>query len=295
MIDVIAFSDYLSPADNAKKLKKKLCLGEDGVYKNIRFVETAPYTHAIIFNAVKPKLDLPPSRVFGVYKEPTCTWKNLKASFAEYAKDHIGMYICQDNSDLPADIFKQWHCFNLNWIDTPVLELQHAIIDKPKTLSMIASNAKQWPGHCLRHSIIKEILKTDLEIDIFGRYLEKEYKDPRIKGTLKNKADGLLPYKFSLVIENNQEIFYMSEKFTDAIVCRTIPIYWGASTLEMMYGPSCIRFDPSNAMEQLKAIVKSPEDHLIDLQDARGRFFGEQFFGEVVWNYFNGQPISFLS
>ena len=43
-----------------------------------------------------------------------------------------------------------------------------------------------------------------------------------------NKSDGLLPYRYSVVIENCREPSYFTEKLIDACLCRTVPIYWGA-------------------------------------------------------------------
>lgn len=42
------------------------------------------------------------------------------------------------------------------------------------------------------------------------------------------KSEGLAPYRFSVVIENSREKGYFSEKLIDALMCRTVPIYWGA-------------------------------------------------------------------
>ena len=95
--------------------------------------------------------------------------------------------------------------------------------NKENRVSLIASNKNQWTGHQLRHQIIREMSNTDINIrvDIMGRGYQP----------FEHKKEGLLPYQFSIVIENCQENDYFTEKLVDCFVCKTIPIYWGASNI----------------------------------------------------------------
>ena len=45
------------------------------------------------------------------------------------------------------------------------------------------------------------------------------------------KADGLASYRYSVVIENVRERNYFTEKLIDALLCRTVPIYWGCPNI----------------------------------------------------------------
>ena len=78
-------------------------------------------------------------------------------------------------------------------------------------------------GHQLRHQIIREMSNTDINIrvDIMVRVYQP----------FGHKKEGLLSYQFSIVIENCQENDYFTEKLVDCFVCKTIPIYWGASNI----------------------------------------------------------------
>lgn len=40
---------------------------------------------------------------------------------------------------------------------------------------------------------------------------------------------------FSLVIENTSHHNYFTEKITDAIICKTVPIYWGCTNINEYY------------------------------------------------------------
>lgn len=100
-------------------------------------------------------------------------------------------------------------------------------VDKALQCSLIASNKTNLPGHKLRHLIVDWVRGTDVSCDVLGRgYLP-----------FAEKADGLLPYRYTVVIENIEESHYFSEKLLDAFLCETIPIYWGASNISDYFDP----------------------------------------------------------
>ncbi|KUJ73375.1 hypothetical protein AVO45_14930 [Ruegeria marisrubri] len=105
---------------------------------------------------------------------------------------------------------------------TWVPEWRDLSLEKTKSCSLIASAKRDTTGHQLRHAIVEWVRETGQEVDIMGRgYTPFE-----------RKADGLAPYRFSVVIENVQEPNYFSEKLIDAILCNTVPIYWGCPNIE---------------------------------------------------------------
>ena len=90
--------------------------------------------------------------------------------------------------------------------------------DKRAMCSLIASAKRSQPGHRLRHAVVEWARGTGAEIEIMGRGY-RPFSD---------KAEGLAPYRYSVVIENVREPGYFSEKLVDALLCGTVPIYWGA-------------------------------------------------------------------
>lgn len=104
---------------------------------------------------------------------------------------------------------------------TWVPEWQDLVIEKTQDLSLIASAKADHPGHKLRHRIVE--------------YLQNRVPQARIMGRgytpFDTKSDGLAPFKYSVVIENVQEQNYFSEKLIDAILCETVPIYWGCPNI----------------------------------------------------------------
>lgn len=123
----------------------------------------------------------------------------------------------------------------------------------PKThmASLIASNKRDLAGHKLRHEIVDIIREESLDVEVLGR----GYKP------FDNKADGLLPYRYSVVIENVQEPGYYTEKLIDTLLCRTVPIYWGAPDVPEIFDPRGIII--CNSAEEIDAALQqlSREDY----------------------------------
>lgn len=94
--------------------------------------------------------------------------------------------------------------------------------NKQAMCSLIASAKADSTGHKLRHKIVDWVRKRNCDVTVMGRgYTPFEAK-----------ADGLAPFRYSVVIENVREQNYFSEKLVDAVLCRTVPIYWGCANLE---------------------------------------------------------------
>ena len=93
---------------------------------------------------------------------------------------------------------------------------------KTKLTSLIASAKRSQQGHRLRHQIVQMVNDEGFDVDILGRGYQP----------FAQKSDGLLPYRYSVIIENIQEPNYFTEKLIDAVLCETVPIYWGCPNLD---------------------------------------------------------------
>ena len=93
-----------------------------------------------------------------------------------------------------------------------------SVAPKTRMASLIASSKTVLEGHKLRHRIVAQIKTLGLPVEVMGRGY-RPFAD---------KAEGLAPYRYSVVIENSREPGYFSEKLIDALLCKTVPIYWGA-------------------------------------------------------------------
>jgi len=137
-----------------------------------------------------------------------------------------------------------WH-FNHNY----TFFEQLAVPEKKYRVSCIASNLSQLKGHRLRVAFVKTLSQELPEIDFFGRGVN----------FLPDKLDALLPYRYSIAIENSAAPYYFTEKINDCFLAYTVPVYYGCSNIEKYFPKkSFIRIDinnPGNAIELIKEII----------------------------------------
>lgn len=126
-----------------------------------------------------------------------------------HAQYDIILTHCQSLINCNPNIFK-YYPFGGTWI----FKKDHKLHNKSKNISIIASNKKTTYGHKLRHETIKEL---GSKLDIFGRD----------SNFIKYKGDALIPYRYSIVIENDNNEYFFSEKLIDCLITGTVPIYWG--------------------------------------------------------------------
>jgi len=120
---------------------------------------------------------------------------------------------------------------------------------KTKRMSMVSSNYGHKYNYPKRHELFNALLKTDLDIDFYGR--RWELSDPRYKGSPYNKSEAIVDYQYSIAIENSSYDNYLTEKFFDLIVCNTVPLYYGAPNVSGIYPDnSFIALDFSGPIEK---------------------------------------------
>lgn len=109
------------------------------------------------------------------------------------------------------------------------------------------------------------------DIDIYGKNWNYTRLGSNFKGELgsyhnqsaahTDKSDGLIPYHFSICLENLCNERCISEKFTDALLCWCKPLYWGNQCV-VEYFPSesfkLINIDDSNVYSYIKSIIQKP-------------------------------------
>jgi len=143
---------------------------------------------------------------------------------------------------------------------TQITDPQSVSTVKDRHLSLIASAKRDLEGHRLRHQIVDALRNRGIAADILGRGY----------APFDRKEDGLAPYRYSIIIENVRERSYFTEKLVDALICRTIPIYWGAPDIAQYFDPLGMIICNS-AEEILQAISRLPETPTPDMLDATER------------------------
>ena len=133
------------------------------------------------------------------------------------------------------------------------------IYNKTINISIISSDKTQATGHKLRHSVIS---KFNDKFDVYGR----KYNP------IKNKIDGLMDYRFSIVIENCKRDYWFTEKLIDCLRTGTIPIYWGCPSIGDFFDiRGFILFDDINDLENILNNL-TEEDYISKLEYVKENF-----------------------
>jgi hypothetical protein len=121
-----------------------------------------------------------------------------------------------------------------SWVDGNLVNYR---APKSNLCSIIVSAKKDLPGHALRHAVVDWSRSSGIDLSVLGRGYQP----------FELKQEGLLPYHYSVVIENVQEADYFTEKLLDCMLCGTMPIYWGAPNIGDFFDPSgmhiCLTYD----------------------------------------------------
>jgi hypothetical protein len=112
---------------------------------------------------------------------------------------------------------------------------------KQNNISFMSTNHFGSIGYTLRKQIWnnKHLLKYSTVFYSSTRFITNQ---PTWNGLLFSDTlrDGLLPNddklnlfksKFTIVVENNKEKWYFTEKIVDAFLTKTVPIYWGCANI----------------------------------------------------------------
>ncbi|WP_375176105.1 glycosyltransferase family 10 domain-containing protein [Pseudooceanicola sp.] len=114
--------------------------------------------------------------------------------------------------------------FGTTWVP----EWRDLDLTKSRSCSLIASAKRSQEGHRVRHAIADHIRDSGLDVDVMGGGY----------APFEAKSDGLAPYRYSVVIENAREPDYFTEKLIDAILCLSVPIYWGCPNIAEYFDPA---------------------------------------------------------
>lgn len=122
--------------------------------------------------------------------------------------------------------------------------------EKTKNIS-ICSSWKDWcPLHKARLELAREFDYPGSGVDCFGNFREppgsEAWTDPR---------DYLEHYKFSIVIENDIDDYWITEKVLNCFATKTVPIYVGSPKISGMFNPLGIIQVPADAWENIPLII----------------------------------------
>ena len=186
------------------------------------------------------------------------------------------------------------HAFNTAWlpqtwwVDIDYDALTASPPEKDKMFSIIDSGRSAYNGHKARLTVIQQFLqKHSGNVDVWGRITEGREGTGPFKTSLpdRQKEAGLLPYKYSLAIENGSTESYFSEKLIDPLLCWCMPIYFGCSNMSSFLPEGSfinIDIDSNTVADDINDIIHSDyrECNLDKIAKAR----------EMVYNKYNIWP-----
>lgn len=138
---------------------------------------------------------------------------------------------------LPLYVLEIWAL--QNFVNYPPMLIGQMQEPKPKTkfCGFVASN-----GNVPVRNFIFEQLCKYKKVDSAGPVLNNTgYVIPRdgFPGVAR-KIDWLRDYKFTFCFENSSHPGYITEKIMNAFYARSVPVYWGSTTLECDFNPKAV-------------------------------------------------------
>lgn len=253
------FSDY----DKTEDLLKRFLRNYNVYDKTLQFTTDDDYNYAVVFNRSYQQIK-GNAKIITIIQEPS--WSTVH---------HNNQFLINSDYLIVHDrtLFENLYQIELGKkvFEAPSYMFFHDHVDKSffskseevpksKKLSMIVSSlALDIANYGKRLRLLRKILASDLDIDIYGKGFS--LSDERYKGMLEFKHTGLLPYEYSIAVENCQEKNYITEKFVDCVLCDTIPIYNGAPNISEVYNEKYFRtinLDSPTIIDDIREIIKTP-------------------------------------
>ena len=138
---------------------------------------------------------------------------------------HLFNKIFTHNSDiLRACSNARWIPGGGIWVGTPFGGGEVKLYEKRKLISMVSSDKTMVPLHVFRAKLA-HYLHTRYYGDVYGTLVGKFVKP----------SEYLVEYMFSVIIENNIDDLYFTEKLLNCFATGTIPIYCGARDIGKIF------------------------------------------------------------
>ncbi|WP_316851318.1 glycosyltransferase family 10 domain-containing protein [Pedobacter agri] len=144
----------------------------------------------------------------------------------------------------------------------------HKEIIKSKEISVVCSDLTDLPGHKARFAFVNKLIGHFKDkLDIYGRGFNP----------IDDKLIALMPYKYSIAIENSAIDGYFTEKISECYLTHTLPIYYGAPDIENYFDSNSLlkiditdyRKSVQNIEELLESNSWKSKEHLLIEQKFR--------------------------
>jgi hypothetical protein len=201
-----------------------------------------------------------PARVIAFMMEPGIKTEHPWMFKGLYQYAVVYSPVKQSSNSVPSHGFLGWHP-GYDW--QCLSQMLRPV--KKHNLSCVSSNLNNIRGHRLRNRFISKLKKELPDIDYFGRG----------SNFITDKFTGLLPYKYSLALENSSMDDYFTEKINDCFLTYTVPLYYGCRNIgryfpERSFIPVDI-LDPPRAIKKIRDILENDDfaGRLVAVNEAR--------------------------
>lgn len=117
-----------------------------------------------------------------------------------------------------------------SWVDHLGDNILYENFDKKFEISFIRGNKLKSVGHQHRHDIYDNKNKINIPTKFYSSTSMTSAEE-----IIKGKIDLHKSSMFSLVIENTSHPNYFTEKLSDCIMMKSIPVYWGCTNIGDYY------------------------------------------------------------
>jgi len=144
-----------------------------------------------------------------------------------------------------------WQFIRLSFDD--VMNQQY--ISKKEKCSTVCS--PKW-NH--RNIFLRKLAKsTPYQIDMYGPHNTKQiFGDLHKNIDRKYKDEALLPYEYSIAMENSSQNNYFTEKINDCFLSWTMPIYWGCPNIQNYFPEDSYKLLDIHDPSCIKEIIEQP-------------------------------------
>jgi len=136
--------------------------------------------------------------------------------------------------------------------------------NKEFKVSFLRGNLLKLPGHYQRFELFDRQNEIKTPIQFWDKLGERGVDN--FETWRQYKIDSFRPYQYSVCIENTSHENYFTEKITDCILNKTIPIYWGCSNIGDFYNSEGI-IQVQNADEMIKVINNLDPEYYNNILD----------------------------
>lgn len=271
---------FFSDNRNSEHLLKRFLMNYGISDETLQFTTNEDYDYAVVFNKTFQEINST-AKIITIIQEPSWSTVHLNNRFLTESD-----YLIIHDKELFEDLYQIE--LGKKVFETPSYMFFHDAVDRsfydtaaefPKTkkLSIIVSSLSTDAGNYgKRLHLLRKILASDLDIDIYGKGFN--LLDERYKGAPEFKHTALLPYEYSIAIENSNEKNYITEKFFDCALCHTIPIYNGAPNVSEVYNEKYFRtinLDSPTIIDDIREIIKTPAPKQ-DVDNNKDRYFQQR-------------------